>query len=395
MRKVLLSAIAALSIAAQANAQQEISISGTQLTDNWSITLQGGANAPLGGKLPVFPNSRGVVGLAINKEFTPNYGLTLESNWGINTSSWCRDMKSTSPAGTITSKSSTMFDYCSVSLLNRFNILNLLGQWNGTKNPVDIEAVAGGGWYRYIFNTDGGMDYNTVAAKFGLNFNFNFGSEKEWTISLKPAAVFDLIHNGEIHNAELDKRNLMGEVTAGITYHFKSSNGKRYQTVVAVMEQDALNALNARLKVAADAKARLERQNDELMAENARLKNSLAECEARGTKVITGKKTLESTVNFAVNSTVIEPSQQPNVERIATYLKNHVEATIVINGYASQDGPEDVNIRLANDRAKAVKDMLVNKYGIPASRIVAGGQGIGNMFEENDWNRVSICTIGE
>lgn len=395
MKKILFSAIAAMTLATQANAQQDISISGTQLTDNWSITLQGGANAPLSGKLPVFPNSRGVVGLAINKEFTPNYGLTIESNWGINSSSWCRDMQSVSPAGAVTKKSATVFDYCSVSLLNRVNILNLLGQWNGGKNPFDIEAVAGGGWYRYIFNKDAGMDYNTVAAKFGLNFNYNFGPEKEWTVSLKPAAVFDLIHNGEIHNAELDKRNLIGEVTAGVTYHFKSSNGKRYQTVVAVMDQSALNALNARLKVAADAKARLEKQNEELQNENARLKNALAECEAQGTKVITGKKTLESTVNFALNSTVIEPSQQPNVERIANYLKNHVEATIVINGYASQDGPEDVNIRLANERAKAVKDMLVNKYGIPASRIVAGGQGIGNMFQENDWNRVSICTIGE
>ena len=35
----------------------------------------------------------------------------------------------------------------------------------------------------------------------------------------------------------------------------------------------------------------------------------------------------------------------------------------------------------------------VNKYGISKERIVAEGQGIGYMFEEPDWNRVSICTI--
>jgi hypothetical protein len=28
-----------------------------------------------------------------------------------------------------------------------------------------------------------------------------------------------------------------------------------------------------------------------------------------------------------------------------------------------------------------------------AGRIVAEGQGVGYMFEEPDWNRVSICTI--
>ena len=165
------------------------------------------------------------------------------------------------------------------------------------------------------------------------------------------------------------------------------------------MTPEELASLNARIEEARDARVKAEANVSALQQENARLKNLLQECQNRPvqqpTVVDNSKKTLESTVNFAVNSTVIEPSQQPNVERIATYLKNHVESTIVINGYASQDGPEDFNIRLANDRAQAVKDMLVNKYGIPASRIVAGGQGIGNMFSENDWNRVSICTIGE
>lgn len=37
--------------------------------------------------------------------------------------------------------------------------------------------------------------------------------------------------------------------------------------------------------------------------------------------------------------------------------------------------------------------MLVNRYRIAKDRIVAEGQGVGYMFEEPDWNRVSICTI--
>ena len=40
-----------------------------------------------------------------------------------------------------------------------------------------------------------------------------------------------------------------------------------------------------------------------------------------------------------------------------------------------------------------MKGILINKYHISASRIKAEGQGVGNMFSENDWNRVSICTI--
>jgi hypothetical protein len=39
--------------------------------------------------------------------------------------------------------------------------------------------------------------------------------------------------------------------------------------------------------------------------------------------------------------------------------------------------------------------MLVKTYKIAADRINAEGQGIGNMFEEASWNRVSICTLEE
>jgi hypothetical protein len=46
-------------------------------------------------------------------------------------------------------------------------------------------------------------------------------------------------------------------------------------------------------------------------------------------------------------------------------------------------------------RAEAVKTILVNKYKINPSRITAEGQGVGDMFTEPDWNRVSICSIIE
>ena len=98
-------------------------------------------------------------------------------------------------------------------------------------------------------------------------------------------------------------------------------------------------------------------------------------------------------VHFPINSMAVYADQQPNVERIAAYMKSHPEATCTINGYASKDGPLERNITLANGRAASVKDMLVKKYGIDAKRINAQGQGISNMFDELSWNRVSICEI--
>ena len=98
-------------------------------------------------------------------------------------------------------------------------------------------------------------------------------------------------------------------------------------------------------------------------------------------------------VFFKIGSSVITADQMPNVEMIAAYLKNHKGSKVQIKGYASQDGPLDINLRLAQNRAEAVKTALIKKYGISADRITAEGEGIGNMFTEESWNRVSICTI--
>lgn len=130
------------------------------------------------------------------------------------------------------------------------------------------------------------------------------------------------------------------------------------------------------------------------------LETELNECRNKAPQVVTNtidnsKKILESVITFRQGRTTIESSQLPNVERIATYLRNHKEASVVIKGYASPEGSAEVNARIANQRAEAVKKMLVSKYRIAESRISAEGQGVGNMFDEPDWNRVSICTINE
>jgi outer membrane protein OmpA-like peptidoglycan-associated protein len=128
------------------------------------------------------------------------------------------------------------------------------------------------------------------------------------------------------------------------------------------------------------------------------LKTALDKCRNQEPKIVkdtidNSRKTLESVITFRQGRTTVDNSQLPNVERIATYLKNHKEASVVIKGYASPEGSVEVNDRIARQRAEIVKKMLVNRYGIAEERIVAEGQGVGNMFEEPDWNRVSICTI--
>ena len=48
---------------------------------------------------------------------------------------------------------------------------------------------------------------------------------------------------------------------------------------------------------------------------------------------------------------------------------------------------------LSERRANAVKDILVNEYGVDESRIVVDAKGSSvQPFERNEWNRVVIMT---
>ena len=80
---------------------------------------------------------------------------------------------------------------------------------------------------------------------------------------------------------------------------------------------------------------------------------------------------------------------------VADQLKENKDATVTVKGYASKDGSLAFNKKLAQRRAEAVKKALVKRYGISADRIQAEGMGIGDLFEENSWNRVSVCTVNE
>lgn len=347
--------------------------------DNWSLGLDGGVTTPLKGG-PFFGNMRGAVGLHLQKQITPVFGLGVEGSWAVNTSSWKHRVHS-----------STAFDSQYVGAYGAVNLMNLFSPWGSEQGRLfDIEAVLGAGWGHY-YQSDL-PDWNYFATKAGLNFNFH--PTERVTVSLKPSVTWNMSDAGvnktsAAYNANHATFDLMAGVSVALGGKFE---------YVTPYDQATIDELNARvnglrsdLGVAAAALAESE-------AANAALAAQLAECQNKKPEVVTKSTDQLSTVryvNFELGRYNITASQMPNVAAVASYLKNHPKAKVVIKGYASQDGPVDVNIRLANQRAESVRNTLINKYGIKADRIQAEGQGIGHMFEEESWNRVAICTLDE
>ena len=410
MKKIILILALFMGVfAAQAQSLQE-----NKFFDNMSVTLKGGAIMPFQG-YAFWPSARGIFGLEIKKQVTPVFGMGIEGEATINTTSWEKTPNYWGP------KSPNIIDHTLAGLFGTVNLGNLFAGYQGIPRFFELEGVIGAGWLHAFHRTESanmyGNDYNSWYTKAGANLNFNFGESRAWTFSLKPAVVWDMNGdvmipyrdntnararwNGEPRNgkSQMNADHAAVELEAGLTYHFKGSNGERYITFCPYKySQNDIDALNNDINGLRNQLNGLKGDLDAANARNAQLQRDLdaakkAKPETKTEVVDNTAKYMNVLVHFLVNKTNITKDQQANVERVAMYLKNNPTATVDIKGYASTEGPKDNNIRLANGRAEAVKNMLINKYKIEPSRINAQGCGETDMFQELSWNRVSICEL--
>ena len=357
------------------NAQTTVVESG-DFWDNWSVGYQNGATMKMSGT-GFFKSARPALGFTIGKQWTPILGTDIQGMGYINTTN-----------------SSTLIDASDVSLIARMNLMNLFAGYEGTPRPFEIETSTGLGWLHHYMNGEG--DTDDLSARVGLNFNFNFGENAAWTFGIKPAVVFNLTGDYPSKKMGFNKRHANMEILMGFTYHFADGDGDRHFALVSAVDPMTLAAMNEEVNdlraIVAAKDVELVGLADELLV----VQNQLNECRAKN--AMANGDTLnivESVVAFRFNQSDVESSQMPSIEHVANYLKNNPNVNVTVNGYASPEGTEEYNLQLSQRRAEAVKNILVNKYGIAADRISTIGHGVGDIFSEPAWNRVGICTIDE
>ncbi|MBD5233230.1 MAG: OmpA family protein [Bacteroidales bacterium] len=375
MKKTILAAAAIAAIgAASATAQV---VEQPSFFDNISIGLDGGVTTPLSHHA-FFGSMRGVAGMHIAKQITPTFGVGAEGYFGVNTSSWGGP------------HSRTAFDNSYVGAYGTVDLFNLFGGYPCKVRPFTIEAQAGAGWgHDYFSKKDDGEYYNYFATKAGLNFLFNVSQHV--TIALKPSVTWNMGGDYAHSSAAYDVNKATFNLMAGVSYRF----GDGFKCV-RPYDQAEVDGLNAQVNELRAAVAATSAAADAAALENAALAAKLQQALNRKPEVIkevTNQYNSVRFVFFRVGSSKITADQMPNVEMIADYMVNHPDSKVVIKGYASPEGNYDFNVKLAQSRAEAVKNQLVSKYKISSSRITAEGEGIGKMFEEPSWNRVSICTL--
>ncbi len=88
-------------------------------------------------------------------------------------------------------------------------------------------------------------------------------------------------------------------------------------------------------------------------------------------------------VNFATNSDKVTDAYLPEIERVVKFMRQYPDSNIVVEGHTDDRGAAEYNQKLSERRANAVRDVVVNRFGVNPERISAVGYGEAKPLEDN------------
>lgn len=131
----------------------------------------------------------------------------------------------------------------------------------------------------------------------------------------------------------------------------------------------------------------------------------------RGIRLLTAKPAAEPEarapavaldVKFALNSADLTPQAREVVKQLAAAMKSDQLSSyhFLLEGHTDSSGPHDYNVRLSEERAKAVRDALVSGYGIAADRLQTAGKGPDDPIDKSNPaapanRRVQVVNLGQ
>ncbi|TJZ61484.1 OmpA family protein [Sphingobacterium olei] len=101
-------------------------------------------------------------------------------------------------------------------------------------------------------------------------------------------------------------------------------------------------------------------------------------------KLITDGKFVTNGILFDVNSDNIKTESGAVLKEIASTLQENPTVRVKIIGHTDSDGDASTNLTLSQKRALAVKNALINFYGINASRMETDGKGESQPVQSNN-----------
>jgi outer membrane protein OmpA-like peptidoglycan-associated protein len=137
--------------------------------------------------------------------------------------------------------------------------------------------------------------------------------------------------------------------------------------------------------VGAGAGTLIGRHMDKVAEEAKKVENAKVETvtDSNGLKAV--KVTFDNGILFKVGKYDLQSGAIKDLTQFSSVLKNNPTCSVDIQGYASSDGSDDVNLKLSQNRANAVRNFLVNNCAVPSSQIKNyAGYGETNLITNAD-----------
>lgn len=343
--------------------------------DNWFISLGGGATVMFGDYDAAGSFGKRIsptLNVAVGKWFTPGLGGRLQYS-GLQARGYVPSAGSDYAVGAVQNGGyyKQRFNYMNLHADVMFNLNALFGGYNPSRVYEIIPYVGAGITHNYSTPHREALSVNG-----GIINRFRVSDALDINLELSAVATEDKFDGG-IGGKGYDG---LVSATVGLTYRFPKRGFDRPRPAVS---EERLAAMRDKM--------------NRLAAENAELAEALKAAESREpevkeTEVIVSKPVIAPrTVFFTIGSSEVSVREAMNLSYLAESMKQSSETTFVVNGYAdAATGTKEYNEKLARQRAEAVINVLVEKYGVDRSKLSVGTTEAVDSFGEPILNRVVV-----
>lgn len=367
--------VAALMAAGTMNAQSQTEtktyrVETNRFWNNWFISAGGGAQVYIGDG-----DSQGSFGkriapsldVAVGKWLTPGFGLRFQysglqaKGFGYIPGDYATGSKNNK--GAYAQKWNMAHFHGDVL----FNVSNLFCGYNELRVYNLIPYIGFG-----VMHSWDKPKTNELAATVGLINRFRLSSALDLNLEAKGTLVHDRF-DSEIGGNGKDG---LASVTLGLTYKFKQRgwSHSKVRTVSTGISEDEMRQLR-------DQMNSMKRDNQTLKDELAAARNKKAE-----TIVTKEMAVAPRIIIFPLGKSVLNKQERVNLGYYAKLIKESPsDKVFTVIGYAdNKTGSAAVNERLSKARAEAVRDALVNEFGVKASQLKIDSKGgVDNMFYDD------------
>ena len=92
---------------------------------------------------------------------------------------------------------------------------------------------------------------------------------------------------------------------------------------------------------------------------------------------------VELDVKFDFDKAEVKQESYGDIKALADFMKQYPQTSTVVEGHTDSVGSDAYNQGLSERRASAVRDVLVNQYGVESSRVQAVGYGESRPVADN------------